>query len=893
MTTITPSTSTSSIDQSSAPASNHSAPLPQSPRPTPLPTVTAPLNPTRCAVTQISVVESTDDPAAKEAHAQGRLLGNDHENVHHHESSIYWCGKRYKFTLDLPFQKGSSIDALNKAVEQHRDLFLQDLKANLKEGGKIRPGADFSFIFTENGYTAFIPDTNKTYNPEEQSIEEMIDRGYITEPLRIETVEAKALSEIISEMTPQNILTKLAQDDRLKVYRNAPQQTEKSAPTEFRPAGFKNIGNSCYLASAVQSWASNPLIRQELLKEGVIQDVGGKPHPLKTLLEQYPSAQEPLDLSDLRNHLKGKLSENGQEDPTEALTLLQEDLRIEKDSLLSAQIQSSWSYLDDKGTEQWIAPTTETPQLAQKVVLPKQNQSIEALLNKQLYEDLEPSKENPTTNIPGTETQVTRIHKKDTFTQAPNVFFVHVNRNSMNGTKITTPVQANLDLKLSGNIYGADKKETTEYDLMSFSAHLGNGTGNGHYVTYLRNGDQFWQVNDAKSTPVTKEDFLAAAKTGYFYTYNKKGITPAQKTIDSQSTNLENEESSQHKNTTVSMGTGDITTRPGAIVNFTNDTLDKETSIFKNAQLHDEITRLRTQKATAFINPEGKFSYGNWFSSADIVASEATGLKGPTKILHAVFNPKAEDALSNLQDLTNKSLELAQKQKLKQISFTIPEGMEVLDTYNALLQVIQAYAEKHKDDIHPLEKIEIALAKEQYDKIQGQKAEQANEVQNDDVKQEENKYLGQVLFDKLATAVNSSKQSITFDFTSDARDNEELATYAIKEENYLDEKNQKLTDTTRRKALRAFLKTYDKNKRASPVTIQFILPESLQDLASKINIWKVIQRFKKITLTVEVKSAPKSVSPSPSKGSVQPQSPQTENDGWLTWAWKGLTSNVT
>lgn len=88
-------------------------------------------------------------------------------------------------------------------------------------------------------------------------------------------------------------------------------------------------------------------------------------------------------------------------------------------------------------------------------------------------------------------------------------------------TKVTTAVEKPLSVKISTG------GKTTTYELMSFSSHRGSTGASGHYTTFERRGDQYWEIDDLRetSTQIDAAAFLDKAKTAAFCVYGTVGMS--------------------------------------------------------------------------------------------------------------------------------------------------------------------------------------------------------------------------------------------------------------------------------------------------------------------------------------------------------------------------------
>ena len=88
------------------------------------------------------------------------------------------------------------------------------------------------------------------------------------------------------------------------------------------------------------------------------------------------------------------------------------------------------------------------------------------------------------------------------------------------GAKITADVQGALTLEID-QAYTAGRG-TLKYELVAFIEHIGSTAHSGHYVAYIRDGQQWLLYNDSSVTEVTEAKMSAASCRSYLYFYRKK-----------------------------------------------------------------------------------------------------------------------------------------------------------------------------------------------------------------------------------------------------------------------------------------------------------------------------------------------------------------------------------
>lgn len=666
--------------------------------------VSAPPPPPSKGSLAIDVRESTDAPVVDQT--TGGMKEKISPTVYHHKSQVRWKGKKWEFKLSLPLSKDlkqhspSEIQELNAAIEKARDIFLQDLQKRDSNVGK----EDFDFVLTDTGYVAYVPAEN--FNPD-WTIEENESAHQVQNVIRAEGGSAQSLSQLLQSTKPGKALSKeIDEHPELKKLYESSQKTLTAAPqekvTSLHPIGINNPNTLCYLNTAVQQWATNPLIRAELLKPGVIKPhkEKDKVHPLYQAMKSYEEAQHSQDrktldsLTELRDYLK--LSKTSQEDEPEAMTRLHAEIDFSKVSPDSPIYSRSKVQTSTDG-KSWDAGKEEEAGMAVRRIMPQKGSSVAELLKAQQAAEHD-----------------TKGHSRFLLISPPGVLTVQAQRNHLDpkNPKDTTEIEAcdaQGKMQLDGDLYGKPG-ESSSYELMSFSLHKGDSTQSGHYVTYVKDGERFWQLDDAQVESISSNEFYTQAKLGYVWIYNKES-TKVAKPEDSLKDPWILSNSTEHGQTTILAGVGDLTQRADAvIVNYTNETLDKSTPISTAAQIEDEIGKKREAKKGYFgvINKQGLFS------PASAVSTTAGALKEVEGIIHVVL-PDLEDQ-KTVKKGVEAALTEAQRRKQSYVAFGLLDA-QANETNKAFYDLITAeistYVQKHHRDIHALKKVEIVLSEEQ------------------------------------------------------------------------------------------------------------------------------------------------------------------------------------
>lgn len=91
---------------------------------------------------------------------------------------------------------------------------------------------------------------------------------------------------------------------------------------------------------------------------------------------------------------------------------------------------------------------------------------------------------------------------------------------SKGAQKINAEIPPALELTLKKNVHLSSDQEDRAYYLKSFICHTGSQTGYGHYIAYVKKGDNWYLCNDRGIEEVSREDVVKAAATGYLLHYS-------------------------------------------------------------------------------------------------------------------------------------------------------------------------------------------------------------------------------------------------------------------------------------------------------------------------------------------------------------------------------------
>lgn len=342
----------------------------------------------------------------------------------------------------------------------------------------------------------------------------------------------------------------------------------------------------CFFNSAFQMWASNPIIRHELQNHPELFKEG-RNNPLYEALCEYWKRQdlpnpEPMNLQESlfpyfwkKGPIFNKDNKDSYNDAHEALQCFENelidlniDLTKEKNKdqapvvrnliknacsslCLYAEIRPMFAYRKENAIE-WASLLENDEGLSRRVLpVTKMDPSIPGSFEDQYLksmitqhyspdydlkpgETLERKRQKEIVDSNGDPLNVECLYKQEVFIKEPAVLTIHVNRNKQTGEAYRLPGS-----KKSVPATAISQKDTTPLDvpetlrgktLTSFCCHIGTGINDGHYISYVRVGNEYFSHNDLRQ-PIVEEielkDFLDAAKTASILVYSQTEQPPA------------------------------------------------------------------------------------------------------------------------------------------------------------------------------------------------------------------------------------------------------------------------------------------------------------------------------------------------------------------------------
>jgi hypothetical protein len=613
-------------------------------KPRPSPIVTTPQSAQKSLANRVDKQPPHSAPAkgfevtAELVPAHGKLECTTNPNVHKYTVNTNWDGRSYKYTLTKDFGKSELTPEEQKDFEEATRIAANYAIALAKQTA-FRPGSTVGLEYVEDGVTVFIPKGDQL--PSRMSeLEQQTQKCH-----HVNDDAAKQFSTIIRTKT--NLAQTLQTADLLKPYLKkaeavpaAPKEAKPSATISTQPAALDNPKSYlCYLNSAFQLLAFPPKIRERLLTEGaIIETTAG--NEFKRLLQEYNTGK-PLSLETLRKELK--FAENKTGNATEA-----------RDALI-------------------------------KLISPD--------VKRELFSTYHSSLENAATlptdlHIPQGKSFADVLEQFDT---APEVFMPGTEPGKKDNARIENP----LEFRLPGKVCSRKNLEVEYETLSGFVWH----TGHNHYMTYLRDGDKYWECNDKNITECKKGTFLEKAATGELHLYFKKDHIG----------------SIQYPNATIRVTVGDIVEHPvRRIVNFrkaVDQTIGDQT--FRTVDSNNPIDSLTG------INPE--MVRNALRKSRDVLWARNPLQVGQMTVMN-VDNKNKEIVQAITPDghpefVVRAILDQAERDDIGSIAFSIPERNDpskAIREYNQILAYIRIHSSTQirKNKIS-LKNIEIVLTEQQ------------------------------------------------------------------------------------------------------------------------------------------------------------------------------------
>ncbi|KAG6821508.1 hypothetical protein H0H93_000017 [Arthromyces matolae] len=128
--------------------------------------------------------------------------------------------------------------------------------------------------------------------------------------------------------------------------------------------------------------------------------------------------------------------------------------------------------------------------------------------------------------------------KQFTVHEAPVVLTVHLKRFSPMGRKLTNPVRYDDDLSLQP--YMSENQFGPSYSLYGVICHAGSGPHSGHYYAFVKSGDgRWWEMNDESVSPAGASSHWKKSAYMLFYIRKKgQGLEAAVNSAAPQPTQL-------------------------------------------------------------------------------------------------------------------------------------------------------------------------------------------------------------------------------------------------------------------------------------------------------------------------------------------------------------------
>ncbi len=301
-----------------------------------------------------------------------------------------------------------------------------------------------------------------------------------------------------------------------------PAQLAKLDPTS--PVGIVNEeGNDCFINSYMQAFIlDDPLLEKILKGNSDTKEIG-------SFIDNYRKATKPVHgsraIRDALQRLTGKSSYlAGQHDPTEAFGFLNDNPAFRTDHFQTETIKNYWEVpagmsvpqlmqsLDAELDDDGIYTTSVNPDfngIIPAIYTP--NRSLEELLSAAIYTPHERRELSTGEFVEGK--SIERHWEKVADHLIVKVGAFQGDLNSAQKLELS---------RAAGTITQPfpDGKEHT-YELTSFIQHRGTTGGSGHFVAYVKRGENYFECNDSKAKKIDANTFFEATKTAYQAKYTR------------------------------------------------------------------------------------------------------------------------------------------------------------------------------------------------------------------------------------------------------------------------------------------------------------------------------------------------------------------------------------
>lgn len=304
--------------------------------------------------------------------------------------------------------------------------------------------------------------------------------------------------------------------------------TIKEELVEELPFVLKNIGNSCYLASALQALFCLEETRTRLckkleikrseeelhLRENIQKQTVELVNKLRVSSQHFFSFFDATPLKQLREAIFSSKLHLELSDPTTMWT--QQDAAAVVELFMTEILGYSFNTMKIFSTEEipgrdFLGPIDPNSTLQLTLTEKQESSSLQDSVNAYFDDHLETDVKD--FDIEGGTVSVSEYHYKTRLEELPEVMALHIKRfhaNREDSGKIDADIVLPEDGRLDFST--ACEAEQTSCDIVGYIVHHGDSIRSGHYTACIRKDGRFFNCNDGIFREISREEFYSEKK---------------------------------------------------------------------------------------------------------------------------------------------------------------------------------------------------------------------------------------------------------------------------------------------------------------------------------------------------------------------------------------------